>query len=214
MGFRIGLAAGELLRDDARMSDKAEDRARRNPEPKKNHHPLERFLLPGESPRVAATAFIAEGAVVLGGVTVEEHASIWFGCVLRGDINRISIGPGTNIQDLTVIHVSDDYPAVVGANVSVGHRAIIHACDIGDETLVGMGAIVMDGARIGPRSIIAAGALVTKGAQIPEGSLVMGSPAIIIRTLSLAEQRANVVLAAKYVEVSARYRALRAGAGA
>jgi carbonic anhydrase/acetyltransferase-like protein (isoleucine patch superfamily) len=194
------------------MSDKAEDRASRNPDPEKNHHPLQRFLLPGESPRVAATAYIAEGAVVLGGVTIEDHASIWFGCVLRGDINRIAIGPRTNIQDLTVIHVSDDCPAIVGANVSVGHRAIIHACEIGDETLVGMGAIVMDGARIGPRSIIAAGTLVTKGTRVPEGSLVMGSPAKIIRTLSLEERRANVSLAAKYVEVSARYRALRAGA--
>jgi carbonic anhydrase/acetyltransferase-like protein (isoleucine patch superfamily) len=205
----IALAARVLLRDDARMSDKAEDRGGSKPEPEKNQHTLQRFLLPGETPLIDPTAFVAEGAVVLGAVTIEAHASIWFGCVLRGDINRIVVGPRSNIQDLTVIHVSDDCPAIVGAGVSVGHRAIIHACEIGDETLVGMGAIVMDGARIGPRTIIAAGALVTKGTQVPEGSLVMGSPAKIIRTLSLHEQRANASLAVKYVEVSARYRALR-----
>jgi carbonic anhydrase/acetyltransferase-like protein (isoleucine patch superfamily) len=194
------------------MRHKAEEPASRNPEPEKNHQALRKFLLPGETPRVHPTAFIADGAVVLGGVTVGEQASIWFGCVLRGDINRIVIGPCSNIQDGTIVHVSDDFPAVVGANVSVGHRAIIHACEIGDETLVGMGAIVMDGARIGRRCIIAAGALVTKGTQVPEGSLVVGSPAKVVRTLTPEEQRANASLAAKYVEVSARYRVLERGA--
>lgn len=191
------------------MGHKAEDSARRNPEAEKNHHVLQKFVLPAESPSIHPTAFIAEGAVVLGAVTVGEQASVWFGCVLRGDINRIAIGPGSNIQDGTIVHVSDAFPAIVGASVSVGHRAIIHACEIADETLVGMGAIVMDGVRIGPRCIIGAGALVTKGMDVPEGSLVMGSPGKIIRALSLQEQRANAALAAKYVEVSARYRALR-----
>ncbi len=212
MVVRIALAASSLLQDDTGMTDKAEESRSRNPQAQKNHHPLRQFLLPGETPRIHASAFIAEGAVLLGAVSVGEDASIWYGCVLRGDINRIVIGPRSNIQDGTIVHVSDDFPAVVGANVSVGHRAIIHACDVGDETLVGMGAIVMDGVRIGPRSIIGAGALVTKGLQVPEGSLVMGSPAKIVRTLSLEEQRANAALAAKYVEVSARYRALKTGA--
>jgi carbonic anhydrase/acetyltransferase-like protein (isoleucine patch superfamily) len=161
---------------------------------------------------VHPTAYIAEGAVVLGAVTLGEQASVWFGCVLRGDINRIAIGEQSNIQDGTIVHVSDDFPAIVGARVSVGHRAIIHACEIGDETLVGMGAIVMDGARIGPRCVIGAGALVTKGTVVPEGSLVMGSPARVVRALSLEERRGNAGLARKYVEVSARYRSLRAGA--
>ncbi len=193
------------------MVDKAEDSLRRNPEAAKKHHALKKFLLPGETPRIHASAFVAQGAVVLGGVTLEEHASIWFGCVLRGDINHIVVGPRSNIQDGTIVHVSDDFPAIVGAEVSVGHRAIIHACEIGDQTLVGMGAVVMDGVRIGPRCVIGAGALVTKGLQVPEGSLVMGSPARIVRSLSVEEQRSNAALAAKYVEVSARYRALRDG---
>lgn len=149
--------------------------------------------------------------MVMGGVTIGDHASIWFGCVLRGDINRIHIGDRSNIQDGTIIHVSDIFPAIVGSRVSVGHRAIIHACEIGDETLVGMGAIIMDGAVIGPRCIIAAGALVPKGMQVPEGSLVMGSPARVIRALSPEEQAQNVALAEKYVEVSRRYKAFPGG---
>ena len=194
------------------MTDKAADSRSRNAEPQKKHPALRRFLLPGETPGIHPTAFIADGAVVLGAVTVGEQASIWFGCVLRGDINHIIIGPRSNIQDGAIVHVSDDFPAVVGSGVSVGHRAIIHACDIGDETLVGMGAIVMDGVRLGPRCIVGAGALVTKGMQVPEGSLVMGSPARIVRALSSGEKQANAALAAKYVEVSARYRSLRTGA--
>lgn len=169
---------------------------------------LASFLLPEERPTIHESAFIAHGAVVLGGVTIGRDASIWFGCVLRGDINRIVIGAGSNIQDGTIVHVADAFPAIVGERVSVGHRAIIHACEIGDGTLVGMGSIVMDGARIGPRCVIAAGALVTKHTVVPEGSLVMGSPARVVRPLSLEEQRANEALAAKYVAIAKRYRHL------
>lgn len=168
-----------------------------------------KFLLQtGSNPDVHPTAFIADGAVVVGAVTVGEEASVWYQCVARGDINRIVIGPRSNVQDGTVIHVSDDFAAVIGANVSIGHRAIIHACEIGDETLVGMGAIVMDGAVIGPRCVIGAGALVTKGTVVPEGSLVIGSPARVVRSLSEIERKQNAALAAKYVEVSRRYREL------
>lgn len=194
------------------MIDKAEESPGCNPEPVKNRPDLRRFLLPEGGPRIAPTAFIAEGAVVLGGVSVGEHASVWYGCVLRGDINHIAIGPRSNLQDGVIIHVSDEFPAIVGSDVSIGHRALIHACEIGDETLVGMGAIIMDGAVIGPRSIVAAGAIVTKGTRAPEGSLLMGTPAKIVRSLSLAEQASNASLAAKYVEVAARYRALRSPA--
>lgn len=190
------------------MLDKAEEAACRNADAGKNHHELSKFFLPQEQPCIAASAFVAEGATVLGAVTIGERASIWYGCVLRGDINRITVGDESNIQDGTIIHVADHFAAIVGERVSVGHRAIIHACEVGDEVLVGMGAIVMDGACIGPRSIIAAGALVTKGTQIPEGSLVMGTPAKVVRPLSLEEQQGNARLAAKYVEVSRRYRDL------
>lgn len=169
---------------------------------------LKQFFLPDERPVTGANVFIAPGATVIGAVSLGDESSVWYGSVLRGDINRIAIGAQSNVQDLSVMHVSDDFPAIVGERVTIGHRAIIHACTVGDEVLVGMGAIILDGAEIGPRSIIAAGALVTKGARIPEGSLVIGSPGKVVRTLSPEEQRANAALAMKYVEVSRRYREL------
>jgi gamma-carbonic anhydrase len=169
---------------------------------------MKTFLLPAEKPDIHPAAFIAPGAVVIGAVAIGEDASVWYQCVARGDINRIRIGPRSNIQDGTVIHVSDDFPALIGAGVSVGHRAVIHACEIGDGTLVGMGAIVMDGAVIGPCCVIGAGALVTKGTVVPEGSLVVGAPARVVRRLTAGEIAANAGLAAKYVEVARRYREL------
>lgn len=169
---------------------------------------MKRFLLPEFAPELDKTVYVAAGAVIVGAVEVGAQSSIWFGCVLRGDINRIVIGEQSNVQDGTIVHVSDDFAAVVGNRVSIGHRAIIHACTIGDETLVGMGAIVMDGAVIGPRCVVGAGALVTKGTVVPEGSLVVGSPARIVRGLSMEEQRQNKALAAKYVESSRRFMAL------
>lgn len=172
---------------------------------------MKRFLLAQESPQIDPSAFVARGAVLLGGVTIGPEASIWYNCVLRGDINHIRIGARSNLQDGTIVHVADDHEAVVGEAVSVGHRAIIHACQVGDETLVGMGAVIMDGAVIGPRCIIAAGALVTKHFQAPEGTLIMGSPAKVVRRLTTEEKAANARLAAKYVEVSRRYRELGHG---
>ena len=166
---------------------------------------MNKFLISTEKPRISPSAFIAPDAVLIGGVSIGDEASIWYQCVLRADINRIRIGPRSNIQDGVIVHLSDDYEAVVGERVSVGHRAIIHACTVGDETLVGMGAIIMDGAIIGPRSVIGAGALVTKGMIVPEGSLVLGSPAKVVRKLSLEEQRQNAALAEKYVRVSRHY---------
>ena len=166
---------------------------------------MKRYLMIDESPKIHSTAFVAPGANLLGGVTLDENVSVWYQCVLRGDINRIRIGAGSNIQDGTVIHVSDDYEAIVGERVSVGHRAIIHACEIGDETLVGMSAVVMDGAIIGARSIIGAGALVTKNTKVPEGSLVIGSPARVVHNLTLDEQKPNVALAEKYERLSRLY---------
>jgi carbonic anhydrase/acetyltransferase-like protein (isoleucine patch superfamily) len=167
---------------------------------------LKNFLLTSNAPQVHETAFIAPGAVVLGAVSLAEHSSVWYTAVLRGDINRIVLGPETNVQDGSVLHVSDDFPCILGTRVTVGHRAVVHACEVGDEVLVGMGAIILDGARIGPRCIIAAGALVTKDAVIPEGSLVVGTPARVVRALSREEMDANARLARKYVEISRRYR--------
>ncbi|HRJ10780.1 MAG TPA: gamma carbonic anhydrase family protein [Prosthecobacter sp.] len=171
---------------------------------------LKNFLLSSTAPRAHPTVFTAPGAVVLGAVELAEESSIWFGSVLRGDINRIVVGARSNVQDGSVLHVSDDHPCVLGALVTVGHRAVVHACEVGDETLVGMGAIILDGAVIGPRCIIAAGALVPKGMRVPEGSLVMGSPARVTRPLTREEMDANTRLARKYVELARRYLGLDA----
>jgi carbonic anhydrase/acetyltransferase-like protein (isoleucine patch superfamily) len=172
---------------------------------------LKTFLVTDFQPSVAADVLIAPGAIVIGAVELCTESSVWYGSVLRGDINRIRVGAQSNVQDGSVLHVSDDCACVLGERVSVGHRAVVHACTVGDEVLVGMGAIIMDGVQIGPRCVIAAGALVTKNMVIPEGSLVMGSPARVVRVLSPEERQANAKLALKYVEISRRYLALGLG---
>ncbi|MCE9608718.1 MAG: gamma carbonic anhydrase family protein [Chthoniobacter sp.] len=157
-------------------------------------------------PKIHPSAFIAPSADLIGDVTLSEESSVWFGAVLRGDINRILIGPRSNVQDGAVVHLADDYGAFVGELVTVGHKAVLHACTVADEVLIGMGAIILDGAEIGARSIIGAGALVTGGTKIPPGSLVLGSPGKIVRTLSLDEQAGIKVWAEKYVALSRAYR--------
>jgi carbonic anhydrase/acetyltransferase-like protein (isoleucine patch superfamily) len=159
----------------------------------------------GRSPRVAASSFIAPGAFVAGDVTIGEEASIWPGCSLRGDIAPIVIGAHSNVQDGSVVHVADDLPAIVGEWVTVGHKAIVHACEIGDEVLIGMGAIILDGARVGSRSIIGANATVTMHTEIPPGSLVLGSPAVVKKTLSEEEQSGIRRWAERYVTLSRIY---------
>ena len=159
----------------------------------------------GQNPHIHSSAFIAPGATVVGAVTIGQEASVWFGAVLRGDINSIVVGPRSNIQDGAVLHLADAYGTQIGELVTVGHRAIVHACTVDNEVLVGMGAIIMDGAQIGARSIIGAGALITGGTKIPPGSLVLGSPAKVVRTLSLDEQQSIKVWAERYVTVSRAY---------
>ncbi|HEU4569364.1 MAG TPA: gamma carbonic anhydrase family protein [Gemmatimonadales bacterium] len=126
-------------------------------------------------------SWIAPNAVVLGDVTLGARASVWYGCVIRGDADRITIGEDTNIQDLTMVHVDDGVPCRIGARVGVGHRAIIHGCTIEDECLIGMGAIVLNRAVIGTGSVVAAGAVVPEGMVVPPGSLVMGVPGRVVR---------------------------------
>lgn len=162
---------------------------------------FERFLR--KSPRLGRNVFIARTATVLGDVTLGDRANVWYGAVLRGDINRIAVGADTNIQDNAVVHVSDEFSCAIGERVTVGHSAIVHACRVGDEVLVGMGAIVLDGAVVGEQSIIGAQALVKEGMQIPPGSLVIGVPARIVRKLDRRERRAIKGLAAKYVAYAA-----------
>jgi carbonic anhydrase/acetyltransferase-like protein (isoleucine patch superfamily) len=162
------------------------------------------------TPVIHPTAFIAPGAVIVGDVAVAEEASVWYGAVLRGDLNEIRIGPRSNIQDGTVVHLADDLGVHLGQYVTCGHSAILHACDIDDEVLIGMGATVLDGAQIGARSVVGANALITQGMKIPPGSLVLGSPAKIRRTLDLEEQAGVRIWAEKYVRLSRAYMA-RAG---
>ena len=147
--------------------------------------------------------YIACGAVVIGDVTLGDHSSVWYNAVLRGDINRIEVGHHTNIQDNAVLHLADDYPCVVGNYVTIGHSAIVHACTVGNEVLIGMGAMILDGAVIGDQCLIGAGALVTMGTEIPPGSMVMGSPAKVIRALEPEERAQLKSWAVKYVENAA-----------
>jgi len=142
----------------------------------------------GARPRLHPTAFVHDSAELIGQVTLGEGASVWPGCVLRGDIDRIVIGAGSNVQDLTVVHTREGHPTLVGKGVTVGHRAILHGCRIGDRTLVGMGAIVME-ATVGARCLIGAGALITAGMRIPAESLVLGAPAKVVRRLRPDELR-------------------------
>jgi carbonic anhydrase/acetyltransferase-like protein (isoleucine patch superfamily) len=145
----------------------------------------------GQKPSIGKNVFIAQGAIVVGDVSLGDFSSVWYHAVLRGDINRIAVGNYTNIQDHAVLHLADDRPCLVGSYVTVGHSAILHACVIEDEVMVGMGATILDGAVIGRQTVIGANALVKPGAVIPEGSLAVGYPARVIRRLN-EEERARL----------------------
>ena len=142
------------------------------------------YELDGVAPRVAASAWVADSAQVIGNVVLGDDASVWFGTVVRGDTEAITIGAGSNIQDASVLHADVGKPLVVGERVTVGHQVMLHGCTIGDETLIGIGAIVLNGARIGKNCLVGAGALVTEGKEFPDGSMIIGSPARAVRELS------------------------------
>ncbi len=155
--------------------------------------------------RIAPGVFVAPGAIVVGDVSIADGASVWFNTVVRGDTAPIEIGAQTNLQDLTMVHVDEDEPAVLGARVTVGHRAIIHGCRIEDDVLVGMGAIVLSGARVGRGSLIGAGALVRERQVIPAGSLVLGAPARVVGQVSDAHRAAIARGAAHYTALARSY---------
>jgi gamma-carbonic anhydrase len=157
-------------------------------------------------PRVDDSVFVAPGAVLVGDVTLRAHASVWFGCVLRGDVNRIVIGERSNLQDGTVVHLGDDDPTIVGEEVVVGHRAVLHGCTIGGGTLVGIQATILDGVKIGEGCVIGAGTLIPAGREIPARSLVLGTPGKIIRTLTAADEAFHRSLAGKYTRLAHNYR--------
>ena len=150
-------------------------------------------------PQLGQGVYIARGAVVLGDVSLKDHASVWYNAVLRDDINRIVVGHHTNIQDNAVLHLADEYPCLVGDWVTVGHGALVHACTVGDEVLIGMGATILDGAVIGTQSIVGANALVTQHMTVPPGSLVLGSPARVVRELTADERGRIREWATRYV---------------
>ena len=155
----------------------------------------------GHVPVLAEGAWVAPSAQVIGRVVLGKDVGIWWGTVLRGDINTIVVGDRSNIQDNAVVHLADNYGVELGQDVVVGHGAIIHACKIGNNVLVGMGSIVMDGAEIGDDCVIAAGAVVTPGKKIPAGSLVVGAPGKVVRETTQAERDSNRAMALKYIKV-------------
>ena len=172
---------------------------------------LDKFL--GKKPRLGKGVFIAKTGTVIGDVKIGAHSSVWFSTVARGDINRIVVGHHSNIQDNAVLHVADNFPCIIGNWVTVGHSAIVHACKVGDEVLVGMGAVILDGSVIGKQSLIGAGSLVTQGTKIPPGSLVLGSPAKVIRKLTDKERAGLKWWAEKYVANTAYYLKHHIGVG-
>lgn len=160
----------------------------------------------GKTPMIDASAFIAEDAIIIGDVEIGKDASIWFGSIVRGDVNLIRIGARTNIQDATVIHVSSQtHSTVLEHEVTVGHRVTLHGCYIETGCLIGIGAIVMDGVRVGANSLVAAGSLLTPGTQIPPGSLVMGAPAKVRRPLNKEELADLPRFWQNYVELKKHY---------
>lgn len=161
------------------------------------------------APSVPASAFVAPTAVVVGRVSLGEQSSIWFGAVLRGDINSIEIMDESNIQDGCLLHVTDQHPLIVEQRVTVGHGAILHGCHVQSNCLIGMGAIVLDGAVIGSGSIIAAGAVVAPGTQIPANSLVMGIPARVVRTAGEQDQKSIEHGWQSYVRLASTYQAVK-----
>jgi carbonic anhydrase/acetyltransferase-like protein (isoleucine patch superfamily) len=178
------------------------------------------ILIPfkGVEPRVDGNAFVAPGAVLIGDVEIGPEASIWYNCVLRGDVNRIRIGARTNIQDGTVLHVDSPHPGaaaghptIIGEEVLIGHLAMVHGCILRDRAFVGLGAIVMDGCEIESFGMLAAGAMLTPGKRIPAGQLWAGRPAKYLRDLSDAEREANLAGVFHYVELAKAHRAALSG---
>jgi carbonic anhydrase/acetyltransferase-like protein (isoleucine patch superfamily) len=157
-------------------------------------------------PNISKNSFVADNATVIGDVTIGEEVSIWFGVVVRGDLKPIRIGKGTNIQDNCVVHVGYDYKTTIGNYVTIGHGAIVHGCKVGDNCLVGMGAVILDGAEIGDCTIVGAGSLVPPGKKIPSGVLCLGNPAKVIRELTEEEKVGLEQSARNYIELYKNYK--------
>jgi carbonic anhydrase/acetyltransferase-like protein (isoleucine patch superfamily) len=165
------------------------------------------YELDAVAPRVAASAWVADSAQVMGDVELAEDTSVWFGVVIRGDTDTIRIGRGTNIQDASVLHADKGQPLTVGDYVTVGHKAMLHGCTVGEGSLIGIGAVVLNGAKIGKGCLVGAGALVTEGKEFPDGSMIIGSPAKVVRELTAEQQQGLKMSALYYVENARRFKA-------
>ena len=160
----------------------------------------------GVTPKIDENTYISESVDIIGKVEILENANIWFGTRLRGDMNNIVIGRNTNIQENSVVHVDSKSPCIIGNNVTIGHGAIIHGCNIADNVLVGMGSIILNNAKIGNNTIIGAGSLITQGKVFPEGVLILGNPAKVVRKLTQAEIESIQCSADNYVRLSKKYK--------
>ena len=169
---------------------------------------MAQYSLDGHQPELPEDGdyWIAPSADVIGKVKLESGASVWFGAVLRGDNELITIGEGSNVQDCSILHTDPGFPLTTGKNVTIGHRAMLHGCTIGDNALIGMGATVLNGAVIGPNAVIGAGALVAEGKEIPANALVMGIPGKVVRTLTDEQAEQMAYAGPHYVENQRRYR--------
>ncbi len=165
------------------------------------------YELDGVRPQIDPTAWVAPTAVLIGNVIIGPRANIWFGAVLRGDNEAIVVGDGSNVQENAVLHTDMGYPLTIGANCTIGHKAMLHGCTIGDGSLIGMGATLLNGAKIGAGSLVGACALVTEGKEIPPGSLVMGSPGKVVRELDEAAKQRLLASAAGYQANAASFAA-------
>ena len=163
------------------------------------------YSLEDTLPSVAAGAWVADSAQVIGAVELGVNASIWFGAIIRGDTETIRIGEGSNIQDGSVLHADVGKPLTVGKHVTVGHQVMLHGCTIGDESLIGIGAVVLNGAKIGKNCLVGAGSLVTEGKEFPDGSMIMGSPAKVVRELSLEQIEGLRRSSMHYIENAHRF---------
>jgi len=164
------------------------------------------YELDGVAPNISDSAWVADSAQVLGNVELAADVSVWFGAVLRGDTETIRIGRGSNIQDLSVLHADVGMPLTVGEDVTVGHQVTLHGCTIGDGCLIGIGAVVLNGAKIGKNSLVGAGSLVTEGKEFPEGSMILGSPAKVVRPLTSEQMEDSRQSARNYVSNARRFR--------
>ena len=164
------------------------------------------YELDGVAPRIAASAWVADSAQVMGNVEIGKNSSLWFGAIVRGDTETIRIGANTNIQDGSVLHADVGMPLTIGDNVTVGHQVMLHGCTVGDGALIGIGAIVLNGAKIGKGCIVGAGALVTEGKEFPDGSMILGSPAKAVRELTPAQKEGLIKSAIHYVENAELYK--------